>query len=163
LPSKTADITVTTDSEGRFEIQHVPEGTIQIQITHPQFISLQQHDVVVSDGGKTETGVLRLSVGAGVKGTVFGADGSPSANAEVRIQYKSAPGMQFKGFMNKTVRCDAQGKYVIRNLPAGDYMIHAVAGSVGDPFTKMALGQKSRKEITLIDNSDQEVDIFLTN
>ena len=42
-------------------------------------------------------------------------------------------------------------------------MIHALAGNVENAFEKLARGQKSRKEITLIENSEQEVDIFLTN
>lgn len=164
MPQRTADMTVSTDSDGRFEIRNVPEGTIQLHVTHPAYVATQQRDVTVSDGVKTELGVLRMSTGCGVKGTVYGADGAPAANAEVRIQSKpSLSGGTVRSFASKTVRCDAQGKYVIRNLAAGDYMIHALPMNTDNGLLKIALSKRSQKDVTLIDGADQDVDLFITN
>jgi hypothetical protein len=120
-------------------------------------------DVAVTDGGKTDVGAMRLSVGCGVKGTVYAADGSPCKNAEVKIQSKPTPGggPLKVGFIGKTVRCDAQGKFSIHNLPPGDYLLSSNSGNVSNPFELM--GKSTRKDVTLVDNTEQEIDLFLPN
>jgi hypothetical protein len=164
MPQKTVDVTVTTDSEGRFEFRNINDGMVQLHVTHPSFVTLQHKGVQVAEGVKSDVGTLKLSSGCAVKGTVYGPDGAPAANAEVRIQSRGQLGAPANAFFSKTIRTDAGGKYVLRSLPAGDYQISAAAGGVGNdnPFVGIVERKNTRKEITLVDGIDQEVDLFLT-
>lgn len=165
MPQKTADRTVLTDSDGRFEFHHMGEGVVQLHITHPQYVTLQHKNVAVNEGVKTDVGSLKMSSGCVVKGTVYTPDGAPAANAEVRIQSRAQIGSPGQGILAKTIRTDAQGKYVIRNLPPGDYQISATPGSLGSEnvFGRIAEGRNTRREITLTDGSEQDIPIFLTS
>jgi protocatechuate 3,4-dioxygenase beta subunit len=162
IPQKTIDKTVTTDADGKFEFQNIPEGTLQLYVTHPSFTSFQQKQVVVNEGGKSDVGTLRMSTGCAVKGTVYGIDGAPAANAEINVQTRAQLGVQQK-MVTKRIRSDAQGKYVVRTLPPGDYTITAFPSTVSEnPFARIAEAKNTRKEITLIDGTEQEMDLFLS-
>jgi hypothetical protein len=165
-PQRVTDVTVTTDANGKFEIKNVEEGIVKLQVSHPRYVTTYQGDVGVFDGKTSETGPIHLFSGATVKGTVFGPDGAPAANAEVTIK---SGGQLHKDrlLFTKAVRCDAQGRYSISNVPAGEYNIHAVpvkaGGAPPDPFSGMVQASKSRKPIILSEAQEQEMDLYISN
>lgn len=163
-PPRSSDITVQSDAEGRFEIKHIDEGIIKLQITHPRFVTAWVSDVGIINAKTVDTGTTRLSSGSIVKGIVYAADGSPATNAEVKIQTAGSLGLA-KGLFSKSVRCDTNGKYIIQNVPSGEYQIHAIPsaanGQAQSPFISMAIGQKTRKQLTVSDSVDQDVDFNL--
>ncbi|MFN0207179.1 MAG: carboxypeptidase regulatory-like domain-containing protein [Planctomycetota bacterium] len=163
-PQKAPDITVVTDADGKFEIKNVEEGIIKLQITHPRFIPTNHADCNVFDGKVYDTGQIHLASGSVVKGTVTLANGAPAANAEVTIRPSGGVRKDFT-FFTKQVRCDAQGKYTIPNVPAGDYSIWAIEARAGNaapgPFEGIVLQKKSLRPIILGESQDQEVDLYI--
>lgn len=164
-PQKIADMQAQTDSEGKFEIRHVEEGIVKLQITHPRFVTNYQPDVSVLNGKTTQDISVRLLSGSVVRGTVFGADGAPAANAEVKVAGTGGGIGQHRALFSRSTRADANGKYTIQNIPAGEYFIHAVPsgpnGAAQSPFVGMALAQKSRKPLSVAESMDQEVDLYI--
>ncbi len=154
----------TSDEDGAFRLEHVEEGAVQIVATHPELLTLYQTDVLVREGGSTDVGTLRLKVGSAIYGTVYNGDGTPAVNSEVTIR-SSAPIVAGRPMLTKKIRTDAKGKYLAKSLPAGDYMVTAAPPSPGDappsPFVAMVTSQKTRRDVSLIEGADQELDIYL--
>ncbi|MBL8694421.1 MAG: carboxypeptidase regulatory-like domain-containing protein [Planctomycetes bacterium] len=161
---RSSERSATTDAEGGFTIKHVDEGISQVVVTHPQFVALMQKDVASVEAKTTDVGTLKLTTGAALKGVVYGADGAPAANAEVTARATAIiPG---RGMVQRTVRTDAQGRYVFRGLPSGDYFVSSLhppgpGAASNDVFGSMIVRQKTQKQIALSDGSEQEVDIYL--
>ncbi|MBI3818488.1 MAG: carboxypeptidase regulatory-like domain-containing protein [Planctomycetes bacterium] len=152
---KGSNINVQSDAEGRFAMQHVEEGIHKLQVTHPRFTTFFLSDISISNGQTRENLVARLLSGARVSGTVRNADGTPAGNAEVSVQ-KSGGFVPGGGLFNKKIRTDANGKYSVAGIPAGDYTIVAVPVNSGNnPFIG-AIYNKYRKPISCSEGIDQD-------
>lgn len=161
LPSKIADRTVVTDAEGRWEVAHVDAGAVQVEVKHPSFLVSRLRDVQVIEGQKVDAGTIRMLAGGVVRGTVYGSDGKPAANAEVGV--RSVPRANELGIHARTVRADAQGRYLVRGLPSGDYTLTPSAGGVLGAGTGIDIfsGARAETRVGVSEGSVAEQDLRL--
>ena len=68
---------------------------------------------------------------AALSGTVIGADGAPLANASVRVEQEIMGPSGGSMSMIGTTRAGADGAFVLRSIPPGDYQLRAT-GTAGD-------------------------------
>src|ERR1700752_3864919 len=79
------------------------------------------------------TTTASVSSAATITGTVTGPDGAPFRGAFVQARHAGLK-------MTVSVLSDNQGKYVVENLPAGDYRVQIRAvGYKADPKSGIAL------------------------
>lgn len=132
--SRTDEVThdkphVVTDAEGRYQVR-VPRLSKRLYV-------LPENAAAVSraiDLNKVEQSVFRLRAGTRISGRVVDDQGRPLAAVLVRA----------KGDTRTPYRCavtDADGRYALPPVPAGDYDIRPV--EAGRPFFHQALRAKA--------------------
>ncbi|WP_431795584.1 carboxypeptidase regulatory-like domain-containing protein [Microbacterium enclense] len=97
--------------------------------------------------------VATLATGGTVTGAVRSADGSPLADAEIRVSSRA-------GLTLASGRTDAAGAYVVAGLPAGDAAV-AVVTSAGQTFANGATSLVSASFQTVAPGRSTTVDIAL--
>lgn len=147
-----------TDAEGRFELPLILPDSYQVKIEKRGFTGHTTNDVTVLEGQDTDLGQVLLSKGGTVRGTAFLADGQVGAGVEVSISPLSpelGTGMR--------TRADAEGNFVLQNIPAGQYKIQGArpAKATESPFQKMIDMRKSEIELTVVDSQDVSVELYL--
>src|SRR6185369_9241695 len=72
-----------SDAAGRFELEDVPPGRLQLEILHPSTVPFRAPAVLVSPGQSADVGTIRLSAAARVEGRVIDERGQSVPGARV--------------------------------------------------------------------------------
>jgi hypothetical protein len=119
-----------TDLEGKFTLPGVPAGAVRLLVFPGQEETLEffnsrriipYRSAVVSgrNGSVAEVGTITFGARGDIRGTVLDADGLPIEGAMVR----ASPGIRMGGYA--TVQSDADGRFVLGDLPSGAYEVTA--------------------------------------
>ncbi|MSP15098.1 MAG: hypothetical protein EXR73_00555 [Myxococcales bacterium] len=104
----------TTDADGRYKIEHLGVGTLEVEITHPDFAMLVATVADVTAGEQRKDVDFRLPRGGTLEGTIVGIDGAPRAGDRVNVQSKSIESVHLSAVS------DANGYYRVDHVPAGE-------------------------------------------
>jgi protocatechuate 3,4-dioxygenase beta subunit/5-hydroxyisourate hydrolase-like protein (transthyretin family) len=130
----------TSDADGRFQFDGLPEGRITVTATHPDYLEAT-HDV---DPSKEASVELTLGSGASIGGMVVGTDGrSGVPGALVQLNEEGDTG-GFGG-SSESSRTDGSGSFLFEHLSAGRYKLIASGNS----------GKSAAKEVVVAENQAQ--------
>jgi len=157
-PSALTRARITTDAEGRFEVKLITPETYQISVKAKDYTQLVMNDVRVGDGLTTDLGMLKLSRGAMVSGTVFDEDGQPAAGCTVSLARQDN-----RMWGNVRARSDANGQFTLRNASPGQYKLSASRPKVGqeNPFMTILDMKNSEVQLTILEGQDVRQDLQL--
>src|SRR5262249_49516048 len=132
----------TTDKEGRFQMNNLPDGRYYLVPLAPAYFAPSEDRMIASGKpvtlmkGETLDGIeLKLIPGGVITGRVTTADGAPVIGGEVytratdsralqQLPVPSAGGSRFK--------TDDRGVYRIYGLPAGRFTVSVLSGRPGE-------------------------------
>jgi protocatechuate 3,4-dioxygenase beta subunit len=139
------DTSTTTDADGRFSFDGLPEGKVVLTASHPDFLDVTKEAAADTDGVD-----ITLSVGGTISGSVVGRDGrSPLAGAAVSLNALGDTGSM--GFMDaEPVRADAAGNFLFEHLRAGRYRVSAESPSGKTPVKEVVLTENQRLDGLLL-------------
>lgn len=106
---------VTAGVEGRFELEAVPVGQIEVTIAHPGHATRGPFPLELRSGSDVDLGTITLGQAGALHGSVLAADGQPPGELEVFVITSDdalVPG-EYAG-----------GQYRIDRLPAGNHWLH---------------------------------------
>jgi hypothetical protein len=134
----------TTDADGRFQLDGLPEGKITLTASHADFLDASKE--VDADVRDVE---ITLSTGGTLAGTVVGRDGrSPVVGASVAL---SALGDTMFGFGGtEPARTDGAGNFLFEHLAAGRYRVSASAAAGQAPPKEVVLTEGQRLDGVLL-------------
>lgn len=125
-----------SDADGTFVMRGAPAGEVEISAAKEGWIGEDSRSETLVDGQELADIELTLERGDVLTGTVTWKDGSPAADAMVKVRFDAdnAAGMNDREKMaarmelrRKTDRTDAQGAFTIEGLEEGPYLVSAVA------------------------------------
>jgi len=133
-----------SDSEGGFELPHVPAGKLKLRANAAGFLPSEPQELELAAGRVTEGVLVVLRMGQSVAGRVSYVDGKPAAGATVELSFdrSQAAGL---GAMNARegaqgkATADAEGHFSIGGLGNGPFTLR---GSAMPPGTSLAPNQK---------------------
>jgi len=112
---------VTADATGKFELEAVPIGQIEVTVSHPGHATSAPMRVAIRGGNDVDLGTISLGVAGAIHGSVQGADGQVPTSLEVFVVTNGddlVPG-EYAG-----------GQYRINLLPAGRHWLHVQGPNV---------------------------------
>ncbi len=128
----------TVDANGRFELGEVKTGKIGLQLRDPSGESglggphnsyLWQRYIEVKEG---EPQLLDITLDTGaLAGLVLKLDGSPAAGVRVQMHRQSEENDAQASDSNFTVLTNAQGRFELAKLPAGNYELNIMGKENG--------------------------------
>lgn len=156
--SALSRLETTTDSEGRFELELLTPETYQVSISANGYTQTVMNDVRVGDGLKTDLGIVKLSSGGSVAGTVYGPDGRPLPGCTVTM---SRVDNAMWGSMR--ARTDANGRFQLRNATPGQYKLSASRPNEAheNPFLKILDMKNTEVLVTVAEGQDLEQDLYI--
>jgi hypothetical protein len=110
----------TTD-DGSFTLQHVPLGAVNLVASAPGFAAGRMN-LDLQEGKPITDVVVELDTGVRLIGKVTGPNGSPLADASVRVTPSPTGGFAMSGAM-RGATTDANGEYSLESLEAGEETI----------------------------------------
>lgn len=121
----------TSDADGRFQFDGLPDSHVTVTASHPDFLDASR-DI---DPSKETALDLTLGTGASISGTVVGTDGrSGVPGAFVQLTEEGSAGGGFGGGGEST-RTDGAGSFVFEHLTAGRFKVIA-SGNTGKSTAK---------------------------
>jgi len=124
---------VTTDADGRFEIEGVAPGKQTLHVTHPDYTDATQAVEVAADGATVE---VRMTQGGVVAGIVASSAGQPVPGANVALAQAGGGGGGGGGGFGfaaaageLTSVTDGSGQFRFDHLGAGRFTATAALGS----------------------------------
>jgi len=118
-------LSIATQQDGSFQMQHVPAGRYVLSARSAGMPDVHVTDVDVQDGSLVDLGLIERQRGGEVVGQVLGADGQPSAGAQVRL---TGPGFTM------ALAATLKGRYRFDCVPVGSYELVASPQSFFDAF-----------------------------
>lgn len=118
-------VRATTGPDGAFQLASLPAGTLELSVSHRGFAPARQ-PVTIAYGARNHAEVT-LSAGAAITGVVT-LNGKPAANAQMYADVARRGGGQ--------AHTDAQGRYTIERLNAGQARIQVSHGDDGRSHSK---------------------------
>lgn len=117
-------------ANGIFTIEHLPPGTVDIRARHPEHLESKRVEVTVVEGRKSEWARLELADGRSLAGRVSHENGEPAKGAIVEVTFDEAfyyGPSAFNALRGATgeARCDEQGRFCVRGLGAGPFVMAA--------------------------------------
>ncbi len=149
MPSSTSDL------EGKFSIDGVPNGTLSLQVNHPKYAARTVAGIAVASGSTSRVRV-ELTAGGSIRGLVS-RDGQ--AVAGVRVNAWKNDGVQ--EYVGKDAATKTDGTYEIKGLPAGEYAVGVVRDRRGGGFQSQERATVFEGQATEV-NFDEEAGIRLT-
>lgn len=145
-------IAMLTDSEGRFTIENLPQGSLTLGVRKPGFfapgaIENMQSFTTVAVGPNMNKCEVRLVPEAGFVGEVTDSDGEPLEGASVQVlAAKLIEGRRQMMSVGRYVTTDEDGNFHMAGLPAGRYYlaVRPVAGR------RRILGEQSKIATTAL-------------
>jgi RNA polymerase sigma factor (sigma-70 family) len=109
----------TTDTTGRFALQHLAGGAETLKIVHPDFAPLTVTNLKVVDGQATAAAPITLLVGDSAEGTVFDEKGKPASGVTICFQTDPYGGPEEELALKRlaSVVTDEQGHFRAAHLP----------------------------------------------
>ena len=144
-------VAATTDAEGRWQIDNVPDNAqteLRLRVFHPDYISdkswgqLQNEADVTTAMLLDETATLNLRRGIVVSGRVTDPARKPIKNAVVA--WGDDPYFEKSGCLHE-VRTDAQGIYKMPALPPGPMSVTVMAEGFAPDLKKITIKQEHLK------------------
>ncbi|MDP6539222.1 MAG: carboxypeptidase-like regulatory domain-containing protein [Planctomycetota bacterium] len=115
--------TVRTEPDGTFEALGLPAGSVNLDVSHPEFEDAEQRITGLVPGGEREGIVVRLRLGMVVEGVVRWPDGAPARDAWVKVEL---PGGAFFGSA-PNCKTGADGRFTIAGLETDSVTLTAMA------------------------------------
>jgi hypothetical protein len=108
-----------TAKDGSFELEHVPEGALQVSVTADGYVSTTQEEQLSAPGLQLR---LELTHAASVSGEIVDSLGRTVWNAQVA--FGSTPDW------SRGARSDHAGHFRLQGVPEGDHWLHARHGAL---------------------------------
>ena len=136
------------DPQGRFTIEDLAEGTYVVRAETPEMVAGSASGVKVVPGQTTDAGVVRLSRGGVVRGSVVDNTGAPVPGATISVR---GPGMEmvFRGD-NTAATSDAAGLFEARGVPLGKVDLTATHPSYAAGRVSVEVAAKSPAEARVV-------------
>jgi protocatechuate 3,4-dioxygenase beta subunit len=133
----------STDADGRFAFDGLPEGKVTVTASHPDYLEASQ-DVSPDQ----QQGVdITLGTGGSISGTVTSADGrTPVAGSRVSLNEEG----DTAGFAGNTAGADGNGTFLFDHLRAGRYALTATTPSGNTPPKEVVLGENQAQTGVLL-------------
>ena len=112
---------VASDTNGRFVLEHLPEGLETIKADHKEYSPAVVGDIAVVDDSISEDIIIALQEGAIIEGHVFDNNGNTIAGA--RLDYNQDRGRVISRENTDFVVTDPNGHYRIEGLGESSYYI----------------------------------------
>lgn len=120
-PRSQATHSITSASDGRFEIRGIEPGTKILEIRGDGFLDELINDVLVIDGEEVGPLNIVLSRGHRLTGVVSDTGGKPIAGARVSVMLRKGKG----GRASAAVTTGPEGDFVLDGLSRGTYDLYA--------------------------------------
>jgi hypothetical protein len=127
--------------DGRFE-RPVNAGMYTIIASAPGHAPCIVTDVVVEENIAPQKVFIRLDAGGGIKGVLHDTEGKPLVGMYIRANVYRAPGEQRQSsdrMLGGNDQTDARGRYFIRGLAAGTYLIQLNMGARGSATAQVVV------------------------
>lgn len=118
--------TITTDSEGVYELDGLAPGDYTLQLSTPDTQTVGSFDndgspaaIHLDSGGVVERNFQVLWDGR-IEGKVYDESGTP---ARARVKLLSADGRQLPGYVHSYEQTAKGGSYQFRRIPQGRYLV----------------------------------------
>lgn len=128
-PDRTRTVEVRSDANGFYELPYLLPAEYKIQIIHPSYSEHWLRNVVVRDRQVTKQDIGMIAGGRVIGVATDAQTGEVLSNGIVVVTSLS-------GTNQVRVLTDAQGRFEVRNLPAGSYRLSR--GPAADPFNILA-------------------------
>lgn len=128
--------TVTTDATGAFVFDKLPEGRYSLSATRPRYLAGSYgqkkperagNQVPLADGEQVKNLTVTLFSAGVITGTVYGDDGEPVQNAQVRALRSSMRTGVRRLQPSNSGQTDDRGMYRLYGLMPGEYVVSAVS------------------------------------
>ncbi len=128
--------------DGRFELEDVPAGKWDVEVTAPGYQRGRASGISVDEGASTDGVEVRLTRGAAILGRVLEArSGRPVLDASVRADAANSPRFPRMGLEpgDNEASSDADGRFEITGLSPGPYRVTASHPSWTETTTSVEL------------------------
>src|SRR5260370_29525958 len=128
--------------DGRFELEDVPAGKWDVEVTAPGYQRGRASGISVDEGASTDGVEVRLARGAAILGRVLEArSGRPVLGASVRADAANSPRFPRMGLEpgDNEASSDADGRFEIAGLSPGPYRVTASHPSWTETTTSVEL------------------------
>ncbi|MGE5716240.1 MAG: carboxypeptidase regulatory-like domain-containing protein, partial [Acidobacteriota bacterium] len=130
----------TSDADGRFQFDGLPDGRVTLTATHPDFVETSR-DV---DPAKEPSVEVTLGSGASISGTVVGSDGSTGIPGAL-VQLNEEGDTAGFGAGSESTRTDGAGHFLFEHLTAGRFKVIATGNT----------GKSVARDVVVADNQQQ--------
>ncbi len=138
-----SDRQVSTDADGKFAIEGLPEGKIHLEASHPDYLEASL-DV---DPDQQVTADISLGSGATISGSVVTSDGrTPASGARVGLDAQGEAGR----FGSESATADGSGGFLFEHLRAGRYQLTAQDNAGTAPAREVTLTDGQRMDGVLL-------------
>ncbi len=139
---------VDTDKDGTFAFAALPAGSFRFAAAHPE--RARGSSTITTLDGKTERRdvIIKLAVGATVRGTVVDGAKQPVASARVRIGITSRRGMIFEP--PRQAYTDAKGTFEIKGLPRTELSAVAIHETGSSQQVDVDTTAGNAEDVTLV-------------
>lgn len=139
---------VSSDADGRFQLDALPAGTFRVVASHPPHAP-GLSELLTLDGTAARTGVVvKLNDGVTVKGVVVTGAGSPMVGAEVRLVNVSAGGSVGTGA--RRTQSDTDGQFILHGVARGRVALSARHERGASDVVEIATGGGAAVEVKLV-------------
>lgn len=150
-PNNIPALTATTDENGLFRLDHAYPGTVQVLVSHPQYLS-ELIATTVMDKGDQDLGAIRVYRGGSIFGVANDKNGKAMTGGTVNLSKQEG-----SAFFHRTATVDARGRFRFEGLKAGSYEVVAYPPANDSVFLFPPEGDK--KSVYVGDGADVEVEL----